>query len=163
MRRIVIGSVLMLCMALGSVMAVPGSAGAQDQEPECLPGSDPGYPPVTPGIDFEPVNLVDLELQVGNSILDLEISGLAPGDPYCGIVYSTPIVLPTRIADAQGRIRYSVPAPPDFELNALHHLDVYKFQKLVGAFLKQSLVLADSSVLASLPDSQLRAGYAEVA
>jgi 3-dehydroquinate synthase len=36
-------------------------------------------------------------------------------------------------------------------------------KNLVGAFHQPSLVLADTSVLATLPDRQMRAGYAEVA
>ncbi|MDQ2648598.1 MAG: hypothetical protein M3Z03_03460 [Actinomycetota bacterium] len=134
MKRIVVGTFLMLCMGLGLIAVAPATAQAQVVEPGCLPGSNPGYPPVSVGVALELIDLLDLELTLQTDIVSIVIGGLEPGDNYCGILSSDPIELPEVTADANGQITFQTPVGPDFELDALHHLDVFKMQKLVGAF-----------------------------
>jgi hypothetical protein len=65
----------------------------------------------------------------------ITISGAIPGFEYCGVTFSAPIVLPAQNASAAGKLVWSgLAVPADFQLNALHHIDVYHQKTKVGNF-----------------------------
>jgi LPXTG-motif cell wall-anchored protein len=125
--------------ALFAVLALqvsPSSAApsAPSQDAGCFPGSDPDYPPTGPAVQIE----ASLQLVSGHFVpgggSDILIVG-ATGGTYCGLGYSTVFTLPFNQPDAQGRLVYDdVPTPADFELGAMHHIDVFKNQVKVGNF-----------------------------
>jgi LPXTG-motif cell wall-anchored protein len=111
------------------------AAPAQDSQEACFPGDPIDYPPSAPGTEIElSLALVNGHFDPGASGV-IGVTGAVPGLSYCGIVFSTPIVLQPQVASGTGGlsyIRFAVPA--DFQLNAMHHLDLYRQRKLVGAF-----------------------------
>lgn len=122
--------VLALVPALG--VGVAGAAPVQETPEHCLPGSSIDYP-ATPGATaLEPLRLDGGHFTPGGTGW-IDISGAREGI-YCGIAYSTPILLPNMRAQA-GKLMYrNFAVPADFELNAMHHIDIYKLQVKVGNF-----------------------------
>jgi hypothetical protein len=123
-------------MALVAVLALqanPADAAPSQDTSACFPGSDPDYPPTGPDVQIE----ASLVLQVGHFVpgasSHIEIGGATEGE-YCGLGFSTEFVLPAKAPNAQGKLIYDVIAPADFELGAMHHIDVYKRQVKVGNF-----------------------------
>jgi hypothetical protein len=64
----------------------------------------------------------------------IEIGGADANAGYCGITFSTPIVLPLKQANAQGKLIYDIAVPRDFELAAPHHIDLFRNQVQVASF-----------------------------
>lgn len=121
-------------MMVGGLTSTASAAPAQDST-VCFPGSDADYPPTGPSVAIE----VSLRLLSGHFIPGgaghIEIAGaISDTDGYCGITYSAPIVLPAKQPNAQGQLIYDIAVPSDFELNAMHHIDVFKRQVKVGNF-----------------------------
>jgi hypothetical protein len=135
-KRISMAAIALLVLAVGAVWA-PGIAGAapQDATTDCLPGDTSAYPPETPAVN------IDLNLKLDFGHYDpggaglADVSGGIPGEVYCGINYSAPIVLPAQNASAAGKLTWGgLAVPADFQLNAMHHIDVYHLKTKVGNF-----------------------------
>ncbi len=126
-----------MLFTLCSIVAMQ-PASAQDPASECFPATGGDYPPSGVVVAIE-VNL-DLEggaLSPTVSITAdgrLELTGAEPGVTYCGILFSDPITLAPTVAGPDGTLVFNTDVPADFELNAAHHLDVYREGRLVGAF-----------------------------
>jgi hypothetical protein len=125
--------VLMLFAVLSSLASSPASAAPAQDTAACFPGTDPDYPPTGNNGTLEPLVLVSGVFNPGASGT-VVIGGAVPGDTYCGFLFSTPVTLVPRVADAQGRLTWPVAVPADFKLVAMHHIDVYKEQSKVGNF-----------------------------
>ena len=123
----------LVAMLLGGLATNASAAPAQDSN-ACFPGTDPDYPPVGPSVQID----LNLTLLVGQfnpgASGHIEIGGAQPNVNYCGVAFSTPITLPAKQANAQGKLIYDIAVPADFELGAMHHIDVYKQQVKVGNF-----------------------------
>jgi hypothetical protein len=126
-------AVTALAAVLALQVAPTGAAPAQADPDACFPGSDPDYPPTGADVQIE----ASLRLEVGHFVpggsSHIEISG-ATGGGYCGQGFSTPFILPAKDPNAQGRLIYDVATPADFELGAMHHIDLFKEQVKVGNF-----------------------------
>lgn len=134
MKRIVAGAFLALfSLTLFSVVAPTTSGAAPKQDLSCLPDGGDDYPPTTSTNTLESLVLVSGQFNPGGRG-QVNIEGAVTGDFYCGTAFSTPIALPTRQATAGGKLNYDVAVPADFELNAMHHIDMFKGSSQVGAF-----------------------------
>jgi hypothetical protein len=129
---------LIACLAMSSFIALAPSTALADTPAQCFPpGVQGDYPPAQPGI--EPNLTLSLSagfLKPGATASDrLVVLNGHPGREYCGILLSRPINLGVRTASSGGVLDFdNINVPSDFELNALHHLDVYRVGALVGAF-----------------------------
>lgn len=135
-KRLSAGTCVAL-LALGLVLGVspaPASARPAQDASACFPGSDPDYPPqgATVQIDARLVLLSGRLIPGGTGVL--VIGGAEANVTYCGSMFSTPITLPIKKADAAGKLTYGIAVPKDFELNANHHVDVFRAQVQVGSF-----------------------------
>jgi hypothetical protein len=131
-------------------IAVAPTATAQDTTiPACFPQDIVDYPPNTEAIGgLETLTLVlaegDLDPEVGAAtsttadgipVNRLAITGAEAGAGYCGVLRSTPVVLPRTTASSAGKITFSgIKLPADFEYDAAHHLDVFRGGRIVGQF-----------------------------
>jgi hypothetical protein len=137
LRRAITAALLAVTALLGLIVmqATPATAAPSAPNPDaCFPGSDVDYPPTGPAVQI----LASLRLLEGHFVpgggSHVLIGGATPGK-YCGLAFSTEFVLPLITADPQGFLRYDgVPTPADFELLAMHHIDIYKNQVKVGNF-----------------------------
>lgn len=128
---------LIVVSLLGAVNASSAGAAPAQTDPgssACFPGSDPDYPPTGPTVRIEgSLQLVSAHFVPG-ARGQIVLAGAVPGDRYCGTTFSTPITLPAKAADAQGRLSYDIAVPANFELLEMHHIDVFKEQVKVGNF-----------------------------
>ena len=126
------------CLALSSLIALAPSTALADTPAECFPpGVQGDYPPAQPGIEHNlSLSLAAGFLKPGATAVDrLVVLNAHPGRDYCGILLSTPVNLGVRTARDDGVIDFNnITLPSDFQLNAVHHLDVYRAGSLVGAF-----------------------------
>jgi hypothetical protein len=134
--------VALLVLGLASTLAVDVASAAPQQETPtqaaldaaCFPPATNDYPP-NPGDSN-----IDPKLALGQGHFDpggrgeFDVLNGVPGDVYCGVAFSTPIRLPATAANARGTLNYNVAVPADFELNAMHHIDVYRRHVKVGNF-----------------------------
>jgi hypothetical protein len=133
--------VALLVLGLVSTLGVDLAAAATAQDPNqpaldaaCFPPASVDYPPSGGDTNIDP------RLQLGPGHFDpggrghFTVLHGVPGDVYCGVAFSTPIRLPATRADAQGTLTYDVAVPADFELNAMHHVDIYRRHVKVGNF-----------------------------
>ena len=135
MKRIGMGAAAaLLVLGLVSTLA-PGASAAPASTSlaiSCLPGSGPDYPPLPAPSGIEPLTLLGGHFTPGGTG-SADIGGATTG-VYCGSGFSTPFLLPNMTA-TNGKLAYrGFAVPADFELNAMHHLDIYKLQVKVGNF-----------------------------
>lgn len=139
MKRISTSACVAL-IVLGVLAAVNASAAsaapvqAAPRSSACFPGSDPDYPPTGATVRIEGNLTLASARFVPGGQGQIVLTGAVPGDRYCGTAYSTPITLPAKDADSQGRLTYSIAVPASFELLEMHHIDVFKEQVKVGNF-----------------------------
>ncbi len=134
MRRVraALGGFLVVAAVLGAGLpTMLETASAQDA---CFPPTASSYPPQAPEGEAEPGLRLTGGLLLNGDPGTLTVSGAVGGIEYCAILLSTPINLGTKVATAQGVLSWGLNVPSDFQLNALHHLDVYRQGRLVGAF-----------------------------
>ena len=136
MKRLGAGFIALLVALAALVLVAPEASAAPAQATEaCFPDDPIDYPPTAPGVEIElRLSLVNGHFEPGAQGF-IGVTGAVPGLQYCGIVFSEPIKLQPQVASPAGGlsyIRFAVPA--DFQLNAMHHLDLYRQRKLVGAF-----------------------------
>jgi hypothetical protein len=127
------------CLAVSSFVALaPSVASAADTRAECFPpGVQGDYPPAQPGVERDlTLSLADGFLKPTTTSLNaLVLLHANPNLDYCGILASNPVTLPVTTSSSSGVIHFDdIALPSDFQLNALHHLDVYRQGALVGAF-----------------------------
>lgn len=139
MKRISAGTcVALLVLGLSAFLTSTSASAAPAQaDPDvCFPsGPDVDYPPTGPLVDIDPNLALGVEAFFNPGATgEVTVTGAIPGETYCGILYSTPVVLPLKQANAQGNITYGLAVPKDFELAAVHHIDLFKAQVQVGAF-----------------------------
>jgi LPXTG-motif cell wall-anchored protein len=130
-----IAGVALSVALIGLVPAMTEAASAQT--PPCFPGSITGdYPPATPGAETSlKVDLSTGLLLPGTNNGTLTVIGGIPGLTYCGTLFSTPVTASPTPATAAGVIDFAnMLIPGNFQLNVVHHLDVYRAGGLVGAF-----------------------------
>ncbi len=135
MKRIGMSTAVAL-LAFGLVaMFAPGASAAPASTSlavSCLPGSGPDYPALPAPSGLEPLRLLAGHFTPG-ATGRIDIDGATTG-VYCGVGYSTPFLLPNMTA-TNGKLAWrGFVVPADFELNAMHHLDIYKLQVKVGNF-----------------------------
>lgn len=134
MRRFLGGILLVACAVVSLVQTAPAGAAPAQATATCFPGSNPSYPPTGGAVRIESsLRLVSGQFNVGASGT-IVITGAGAGARYCGTTFSTPISLPATVADATGALRWTIPVPNSFELNAPHHIDVFREQVQVGSF-----------------------------
>lgn len=136
MRR-TFAAALVALLALGTftlVGSAPAAAAPAQDSTACFPGTDPDYPPTGPSVRIEGSLTLESGTFVPGGSGRIVIAGATPGGTYCGVTFSTPIVLPAKQANAQGRLVYDLAVPRDFELGAMHHIDVFRQQVKVGNF-----------------------------
>lgn len=135
MRRLSGGFIALLVALAALVVLAPAASSAPAQAQEaCFPGDPVDYPPSAPGAEIElRLSLVGGHFNPGADG-SITVTGAIPGLSYCAIIFSTPIVLQPKASDGGNisYIRFAVPA--DFQLNAMHHMDLYRQRKLVGVF-----------------------------
>jgi hypothetical protein len=129
--------VLGLVSTLGTEIAsaAPSQDTPQAQlDAECFPGTTNDYPPNPGDTNIEPaLALGPGHFDPGGRGRFTVLNGVAD-NVYCGVAFSTPIRLPATRANAQGTLSYDVAVPADFELNAMHHIDIYRRHTKVGNF-----------------------------
>ena len=127
--------VTLLVFGLVSALGVSTSSAAPSQDGlQCVvpPASD--YPPTPGSVGFEPLVLTSGHFNPGSSQGNLVIIDGARDGVYCGQGFSTPFSLPNATSTG-GRLTYnSFAVPADFQLNAMHHIDIYKLRVKVGNF-----------------------------
>jgi hypothetical protein len=116
-------------------IGLPALTDGVEAQTVCLPSTPSTYAPTPPSSEPEP------NLQLDDGFFDpaasgnIAVEGAVIGLEYCAIVYSAPINLGNRIAQApNGRLEWGMSVPADFELNAIHRLEVYRQGLLKGAF-----------------------------
>jgi hypothetical protein len=134
-KRIGMGTaVALLVLGLATTFA-PGAGAAPASASlaiSCLPGSGPDYPALPAPTGLEPLTLLAGHFTPGGTG-SVDIGGAGAG-VYCGSGFSTPFLLPNMSA-TNGKLAYrGFAVPADFELGAMHHLDIYKLQVKVGNF-----------------------------
>jgi hypothetical protein len=134
-KRIGMGTaVALLVLGLVSTLA-PGANAAPATTSlavSCLPGSGPDYPALPAPTGLEPLTLLAGHFTPGGTGT-VDIGGAGAG-VYCGQGFSTPFLLPN-LTPTGGKLAYrGFAVPADFELGAMHHLDIYKLQVKVGNF-----------------------------
>lgn len=128
--------VTLLVFGLVSALGLAPSSAAPAQDGlQCVVPPDADYPPTPGSVGIEPLVLTSGHFNpgqtAGNSVI---IDGAREG-VYCGQGFSTPFFLPNAQANSAGRLSYSnFAVPADFQLNAMHHIDIYKLKVKVGNF-----------------------------
>lgn len=134
MTRRTLAAAAAVLLTLLTFLAMAPAASAQDVGAPCFPTDPAPYPATGPATAIEPsLTLISGKL-LPSTIGNLLLGGAQPGAVYCGTVFSTPITIPTAVADAAGRLKYSVAVPADFQVNTTHHFNVYRSRTLVGSF-----------------------------
>jgi LPXTG-motif cell wall-anchored protein len=137
-KRIGKGTVVtLLVLGLVSALGVATPAGAAPAQDGgvivCVPPPNADYPPTPGSAALEPLTLLRGHFDPG-ATGTLDIGGASDG-VYCGRGFSTEFRLPNATADSTGTLRYrGFAVPADFELNAMHHIDIYKLSTKVGNF-----------------------------
>ena len=115
-----------ILMTGGPALAAPAQAAVCDAN---------AYPPTGPQI--EPGLKVDgsqsnLAHGGGGSVT---LTGAASGGTYSGTVFSQAVPLPSAVADSSGFVRFQgVSVPNDFQLGAVHEIQIIRDGCLVGDF-----------------------------
>jgi hypothetical protein len=125
-----------LCLAF-ALLLTANPAGAQDpqSDPACQNTTTSAYPPQGGGDQLEALTLDGGHLPPGSSLGTMTVSGGVAGLTYCGRMFSATFAIPNKSANAQGKLVYTnLAIPTGFELNAAHHLDVFRSGRLVGSF-----------------------------
>lgn len=112
----------------------PATAAPAQDATSCFPGSDPDYPPTGPAVSIQASLRLASAVFVPGGRGSIVIAGASANAVYCGRVFSNPVVLPAKQATAQGQLLYDIAVPRDFELGAMHHIDVFRQQVKVGNF-----------------------------
>jgi LPXTG-motif cell wall-anchored protein len=138
-KRIGMGTfVTLLVLGLVSAIGVTTASAAPAQDGGvivCVPPVSSDYPPVPGSTALEPLTLTRGHFTPGGTVNNsIDIDGARTG-VYCGRGFSTEFRLPNTTANAAGRLHYEgFAVPADFELNAMHHIDIYKLSVKVGNF-----------------------------
>jgi hypothetical protein len=100
----------------------------------CAPVTPP-YPPQPP-LPLDPnARMADGDFHLTGDTATLVVVGLDAKVEYCGILESTPVNLGPATSSDQGVLTFTTDdLPPDFELNEVHRLRVYREGNLVGDF-----------------------------
>ena len=135
-RRFLGGLGALLCLTT-VVFGTAGVAGAADPvtDPACQATVTTAYPPSGGSDTLEALTLDGGHLPPGTNSGTATVSGGIPGLTYCGKMFSQTFAVPNKTADASGKLVYTqIAVPTGFELNAAHHLDLYRAGRLVGSF-----------------------------